>query len=152
MIRKALSLVVASSFLPLLALDEQTAPDTKRHAICILYPNDSNVRGLASFSQDSINSPTKIACSVKGLNPNQKHGIHIHEFGDLTEGCATAGPHYNPHNKKHGGPFSDERHVGDLGNLTADPFGNSYMCFLDKQISLYGEYSIVGRSVVVHAK
>ena len=34
----------------------------------------------------------------------------------------------------------------------ADPFGNSYMCFIDKQISLYGEYSIVGRSVVVHAQ
>ena len=26
------------------------------------------------------------------------------------------------------------------------------MCFIDKQVSLYGEYSIVGRSVVVHAQ
>ena len=34
----------------------------------------------------------------------------------------------------------------------ADPFGNAYMCFSDKLISLYGEYSIVGRSVVVHAQ
>jgi Cu-Zn family superoxide dismutase len=34
----------------------------------------------------------------------------------------------------------------------ADPFGNAYMCFSDKFISLYGEYSIVGRSVVVHAQ
>ena len=42
---------------------------------------------------------------MKGLNPNAKHGIHIHEFGDLTDGCNTAGPHYNPLNKKHGGPF-----------------------------------------------
>lgn len=40
--------------------------------------------------------------------------------------------------------------MGDLGNLSADPFGNAYMCFTDKQVSLYGEYSIVGRSVVVH--
>lgn len=53
---------------------------------------------------------------------------------------------------KHGGPFSDKRHIGDLGNLNADPFGNAYMCFADKLISLYGEYSIVGRSVVVHAQ
>jgi Cu-Zn family superoxide dismutase len=34
----------------------------------------------------------------------------------------------------------------------ADPFGNAYMCFLDKKISLWGEYSILGRSVVVHAQ
>jgi len=137
MFRKALCLIAATSLTPLL-LDDIQAPDTKRHAICILYPNQSNVRGLASFSQDTISSPIKIAVSIKGLNPNGKHGIHIHEFGDLTQGCATAGPHFNPHNKKHGGPFSEERHVGDLGNLTADPFGNSYMCFTDKQVSLFG--------------
>jgi Cu-Zn family superoxide dismutase len=70
----------------------------------------------------------------------------------LTDGCATAGPHYNPLNKQHGGPFEKERHVGDLGNLVSDPFGNSYMCFKDEVVSLFGQYSIIGRSVVVHAK
>jgi Cu-Zn family superoxide dismutase len=60
---------------------------------------------------------------VQGLNPKGKHGFHIHEFGDLTEGCATAGPHYNPHNSTHGGPTSSKRHVGDLGNLIADDKG-----------------------------
>lgn len=58
-----------------------------------------------SFSQDNAISQIKIACSLKGLNPNAKHGIHIHEFGDLTDGCVTAGPHFNPLNKNHGGPF-----------------------------------------------
>ena len=107
MFRKVLALAVSSSFAPLLLLDDNTVPDTKRHAICILYPNNSNARGIASFSQDNINSATKIACSIKGLSPNGKHGIHVHEFGDLTDGCATAGAHYNPLNKKHGGPFTD---------------------------------------------
>ena len=41
--------------------------------------------------------------------------------------------------------------MGDLGNLVADKEGNCYECFTDSMISLYGEYSIVGRSVVVHA-
>jgi Cu-Zn family superoxide dismutase len=43
-----------------------------------------------------------------------------------------------------------ERHVGDLGNLISDASGNSYMCMDDNQISLFGEHSIIGRSVVVH--
>ena len=73
---KTFSLVAAALFSPLL-LDTQQ-PDSKRHAICILYPHDSQVRGVVSFSQDNINTPTKIACIIKGLNPNQKHGIHVH--------------------------------------------------------------------------
>lgn len=42
--------------------------------------------------------------------------------------------------------------MGDLGNLVTDPFGNSYMCFKDDQVSLFAQYSVIGRSVVVHAK
>jgi Cu-Zn family superoxide dismutase len=35
--------------------------------------------------------------------------------------------------------------------VAADPFGNAYYCFKDDKISLYGDFSIVGRAVVVHA-
>jgi hypothetical protein len=78
MFRKILALGFTSTLGTTLLLDDNVVPDTKRHAICILYPNESNARGIASFSQDSINSPTKIAFSVKGLNPNGKHGVHVH--------------------------------------------------------------------------
>ncbi len=65
---------------------------TARHAISILYPHgDSGVTGIVSFSQENITSPTKIIANVKGLKPNSNHGFHIHEFGDLTQGCLTAG-------------------------------------------------------------
>uniref|UniRef100_K9K2G1 Superoxide dismutase [Cu-Zn] n=1 Tax=Cryptocaryon irritans TaxID=153251 RepID=K9K2G1_9CILI len=123
-----------------------------RHAICILYPSslDSNVQGLVSFSQQNISSPTQIVATIKGLNPNQLHGFHIHEFGDLTKGCDTAGPHYNPYNKKQGGPLDSERHVGDLGNIKSDGQGNGYLAISDNLIKLFGENSVLGRSCVVH--
>lgn len=73
------------AFSPLL-LDAQPQNQTPRHAICILYPHDSTVRGLVSFSQSAVDVPVNIACSVKGLNPNGKHAVHIHEFGDFTRG------------------------------------------------------------------
>ena len=48
----------------------------------------------------------------------QSHAIHIHEYGDLTNGCKSTGEHYNPTNDFHGSysfPMSP-RHAGDLIN------------------------------------
>ena len=78
------------------------------------------------------------------------HGFHIHQFGNLTKGCLTAGPHYNPFNKTHGGPDDEERHVGDLGNVQADADGNGKYEREDKLVSLLGPLSVIGRSCVLH--
>lgn len=124
---------------------------TTRNALCILYPDgNSGVHGIVSFQQQNITSPTKIIAHVKGLKPNSLHGFHVHEFGDLTEGCKTAGPHFNPFGKTHGGPLDKERHVGDLGNLKTDEKGVGYMAVSDPYIKLFGDSSVLGRSMVVH--
>ncbi|EEE58604.1 hypothetical protein OsJ_09942 [Oryza sativa Japonica Group] len=60
-------------------------------------------------------------------------------------------PHFNPHNKSHGAPSDDERHVGDLGNIVANKDGVADIFIKDLQISLSGPHSILGRAVVVHA-
>lgn len=78
------------------------------------------------------------------------HGFHIHEFGDNTNGCISAGAHFNPHNQEHGAPGDSVRHVGDLGNVTAGTNGIAKINICDKLISLEGEHSIIGRTVVVH--
>jgi len=41
--------------------------------------------------------------------------------------------------------------VGDLGNISADYQGTGYLCIKTPKITLFGENSVVGRSVVVHS-
>lgn len=63
----------------------------------------------------------------------------------------SAGPHFNPHGKEHGAPTYENRHAGDLGNVVANDAGSAKIDISDKQISLSGSLSILGRTVVVHA-
>uniref|UniRef100_A0A914YX07 Superoxide dismutase [Cu-Zn] n=1 Tax=Panagrolaimus superbus TaxID=310955 RepID=A0A914YX07_9BILA len=66
--------------------------------------------------------------------------------------CTSAGPHFNPHGKTHGGPDDEIRHVGDLGNVEARSDGTGCVEKKDALISLSGEHSVIGRSMVIHAK
>lgn len=68
MIGRVLGVFVASAFSTTCLLDQQKVNNPGRHAISILYPNNSNVRGIASFSQDNLENPVKIAFTVKGLS------------------------------------------------------------------------------------
>lgn len=88
---------------------------------------------------------------ITGNAPNAKRGFHIHQFGDNTNGCTSAGPHFNPFGKTHGGPSDEVRHVGDLGNVTTDAQGVAEGTIKDNLVKLIGPNSILGRTVVVHA-
>jgi len=122
----------------------------ERAAVCILNPHNSNTKGLVLLKQQNLESPTIIKGKFSGLKSNAKHGFHIHEFGDLTDGCNTAGPHFNPTGQYHGGPDDSIRHIGDLGNILSDSDGNAVYEREDRSIGLIGKYSVIGRSMVVH--
>ncbi|EZF22602.1 superoxide dismutase [Cu-Zn] [Trichophyton rubrum D6] len=112
---------------------------------------DSNVKGTVTFEQESENAPTTISWNITGHDPNAQRGFHIHQFGDNTNGCTSAGPHFNPFGKTHGAPTDEVRHVGDLGNITTDPQGNAVGSVQDQLVKLIGEHSVVGRTIVCHA-
>ena len=120
---------------------------TITRAICLLANPEKGIKGNVKFEENG--DITTITATLEGL-PTGKHGIHIHEFGNLILGCQTAGAHYNPFTKDHGGPDDEDRHVGDLGNLVADDAGKAFFEIKDKLVRLTGEYSVIGRSIVVH--
>lgn len=125
------------------------APTTK--AIAALFPTkDNHVSGTVTFTK--VEDGIKVVADVEGLTPGE-HGFHIHEFGDCSApDGASAGGHFNPTGHQHGGPDAENRHVGDLGNLTADATGKAHYERVDKQLALDGPHSILGHSVIVHAK
>lgn len=119
-------------------------------AVAVLRGNDG-ISGVVTLEQASENEPTTISYEIAGNTPNAERGFHIHEFGDVTNGCVSAGPHFNPFKKTHGAPTDDNRHVGDMGNIKTDANGVAKGSFQDSLIKLLGPTSVVGRSVVIHA-
>ncbi|CAH0552667.1 unnamed protein product [Brassicogethes aeneus] len=119
-----------------------------KKAVCVL--NGADVKGTLWFTQQDNNGAVEVTGEVTGLGKGL-HGFHIHEFGDNTNGCISAGAHFNPHNKEHAGPTDSSRHVGDLGNIEAGDAGVAKVNIVDKMISLDGDHNIIGRTLVVHA-
>jgi len=105
--------------------------------------------GVITFVQTDPNTCV-ISYDLKGMTPGL-HGFHVHEKADFSNGCTSAGPHYNPFGKKHGAPTDEERHVGDLGNVQAGEDGTSKGSITDSMIKLFGAQSVIGRSLMVHA-
>ena len=75
-------------------------------AVCVI--NQNNIKGIIIFKENLQKKHTDIIINLSGLSPGL-HGFHIHKYGDLREGCSSLCGHYNPKNKKHGGPNDKER-------------------------------------------
>jgi|TARA_B100000497_G_scaffold4760_1_gene4833 Cu-Zn family superoxide dismutase len=112
--------------------------------------NHPHIKGTVEFEEKG----TKVV--IKGelkstKYKNSSHGIHIHEAGDLSDNCMGACGHFNPYGKKHGGPTSKERHVGDLGNIRFDARGVAKFRMEDNLVKLRGtKANVLGRSLVIH--
>jgi Cu-Zn family superoxide dismutase len=123
-------------------------------AVATLAPTQGNAtHGTVSFVQKGLQ--VVVDARFTDLAPGA-HGIHIHERGDCSSPDGqSAGGHFNPSGKLHGGPMTQAHHAGDLGNIIAQADGTAtlHVTVPTTQISLKDTAinGIVGKSVIVHA-
>ena len=146
--------LLIASFAGLIALAQTPAAKSSAASkgISVLHPATGNkVTGIVTFTP--VADGVQVHAEITGLTPG-KHGFHVHEFGDCSAADASsAGAHFNPANQPHAGPDAAARHEGDMGNVEADASGNAKLDYVDHQISVTNDSkSVIGRSVVVHAK
>lgn len=149
---KLVSIMTVASALVLAAC--QTTPgEGSARATASLNPTAGNkTYGEVTFEQ--VGGKVRVVAQVARLTPSQEHGFHVHEVGDCGSADGTsAGGHFNPQGKPHGGPGSMARHAGDLPNLKANAKGRATLTVEVEGLTVTpGPASVVGRSVVVHAK
>ncbi|XP_048756188.1 extracellular superoxide dismutase [Cu-Zn] [Ostrea edulis] len=133
----------------------QTPDDHEMHyAHCEMEPNTHLVSYLHHKVHGSIHmvqeghGAVHMEVMLTGFNTSEDfashhHGLHMHEYGDLSEGCGSVGELYhNEHAPDHANP-------GDLGDVVDDMNGNvnANLTFDWFQIGLAD--GILGRSLVI---
>lgn len=110
-------------------------------AVAVL--DSGKIRGNVLFTQKD--EYVLIRIDIIGLKKNARHGFHIHESGDLREGCKSCCAHYNPDETEHGG--LEGGHAGDLGNIKTDNAGE---CKMSIKTDKFTVDDILGRSIIIH--
>ena len=124
---------------------EFNAPKISK-AVAVLHPTDGfDAKGTVYFT--AVENGVQVTAEISGLSEGNK-GFHIHQYGDCTAANGTsAGGHFNPEGMDHAGPTDAMRHMGDMGNITANAQGNAMIDYVDKTIHIN---MILGRGVIVH--
>jgi Cu-Zn family superoxide dismutase len=89
--------------------------------------------------------------------PPGDHAIHIHQNASCDPpDFKTAGPHFNPDNKKHGLENPEGHHAGDMQNFVVDANGKAKTQIVNKDVNWGNDshsiFSNGGTALVIHAK
>ena len=110
---------------------------------------DSN--GAAIGTVRMFSEPTGIMLRINASGiPAGQHGVHLHSVGRC-EGprFTSAGPHWNPTEKKHGHRNPAGYHMGDLGNLGVGADGKLVVALLVPEATPDGIRDADGTALVL---
>jgi superoxide dismutase, Cu-Zn family len=97
----------------------------------------------------------RLTVTAKGLTRGER-GVHIHSVGRCEgPGFTSAGPHWNPMDKKHGLENPDGTHRGDLPNMLVGRGGRGKLSYDIPGGRIKGEGGLLdadGAAIVIHAK
>jgi Cu-Zn family superoxide dismutase len=97
----------------------------------------------------------RVTLDLHGL-PAGEHAIHFHQNAKCDPpGFTSAGPHFNPENKKHGLHNPAGPHAGDMENFVVGANGTAQVEVVAPGVTLnHGDTALLsngGRSLVIHA-
>jgi Cu-Zn family superoxide dismutase len=119
-------------------------------AVCVLRGGENNsIQGIIHFAQMIGINQLKITGDIQGLPADRKLALHVHEYGDLSNGPVSTGGRFNPERKVSTTSKDQTFYAGEFGNLQINPEGQAKIDVMDKRLTLFGPSSIIGRSVII---
>jgi len=108
--------------------------------------NDSGCSGYIFMKQFENPKRTEIDWDLNNCGGEGLHGFHVHEQADFSNACLSTGGHYNPE-----GVSDTAFEVGMLASIYVDANGKARGSQVDDRAYLDGDWSVAGRSLVMHA-